>query len=489
VAADAALAQAKQAVIDAKAAEKEPDTAFKAATKVQVDAKRAHTLAADACSKAAAKIAQQTGSLEVLAAAAAEAEKAMKQVDDDFAAADKAECEARQATVDTKQAEKDADAAVKICTKACVDAKTEEKRIADQLKKFQMNVEALQRKVQEFSSSMSPLSISRKKISTLDKNNEEKKARFDKATESLAVETAKMADFQHQVAHCQAEKLRICREARAHEIEEIVQSMQASRDELLRELEDCEAQYAVVAKLRADRIASFGVAEIDRRVNFQSRIIDLKKAEHSRCDQLPRFCNVCSKEAGNVFQCEKHICILAADRAGNIAYVKPTFRCPGANYVSVSAPSLDGRFWGTDWEKKSDAELMNYPFKEDIVTNPYSMFWHGYQGAYYVNGKRVDRKGHEDSGTPSADEAFAKLPAHLKPTPAMTAIAEGFKSIFDDRESDRIQNDANRRQFVRDTLQHGPVSKRGDRFEFMMHHSWYSQYAHTAFCKENGIDP
>ena len=42
---------------------------------------------------------------------------------------------------------------------------------------------------------------------------------------------------------------------------------------------------------------------------------------------------------------------------------------------------------------------------------------------------------------------------------------------------------------IRDTLQHGPVSKRGDRFDFMMNHSWYSQYAHAAFCKENGIVP
>jgi hypothetical protein len=150
---------------------------------------------------------------------------------------------------------------------------------------------------------------------------------------------------------------------------------------------------------------------------------------------------------------------------------------------------LDGRFWGTDWEKKSDAELMNYPFKEDIVTNPYSMFWHGFQGTYYVNGKIVNRRGREDSDTPSADEAFAKLPANLKPTPAITTIAEGFRSIFDDRGSDRMRDDAQRRQFVRDTLQHGPVSKRGDRVDFMMNHSWYSQYARTAFCKENGIDP
>jgi hypothetical protein len=273
-------------------------------------------------------------------------------------------------------------------------------------------------------------------------------------------------------------------------MEEIVQNMKAARDELLRELEDCEAQYAVVAKLRADRIALFGAAEIDRRVKFQSKIIDLKNAEHSRCDQLQRICNVCGKEAGNSFQCEKHICVWAADKAGHIVYVKPTFRCPGANYVSISAPSLDGRFWGTDWEKKSDAELMNYPFKEDIVTNPYSMFWAGFHGAYYVNGQHVNRNAQrEDDDTPTADEAFAKLPEHLKPTPAMTAIAEGFSSIFDDRGAARRWSDAKRRQFVRDTLQHGAVSKRGDRFDFMMNHSWYSEHAVTAFCRENGIDP
>ena len=173
--------------------------------------------------------------------------------------------------------------------------------------------------------------------------------------------------------------------------------------------------------------------------------------------------------------------------------MKISRQVPGANSVCTSVPSLDGHFWGTDWEKKSDAELMNYPFKEDIVTNPYSMFWAGFHGAYYVNGKHVNRNSQrEDDDTPTADQAFAKLPAHLKPTPAMTAIAEGFSSIFDDRKSAGFRtrwSDANRRQFVRDTLQHGAVSKRGDRFDFMMNHSWYSEHAVTAFCRENGIDP
>jgi hypothetical protein len=490
VSADAALAQAKQAVIDAKAADKETDTAFKAATKLQADAKRAHTQAADVSSKAAAKIALQTASLEVLAAAAAEAENAMKQADEDFAAADKADNEARQSSVDAKQAEKDADAAFKNATKASIDAKADERKTADQLKKLQANVESLQRKVQDFSSSMSALTSSRNKIITLDKNNEEKKAKFDKATAALAEATAKLEDMQQQVARCSEEKLRICREAREPEITDIIQSMVATRDQLLSELEDAEAQYAVIAKLRADRIAAFGEAEIARRIKFQNKIYDLKVAENSRSDQLPRTCNVCGNtDCGNVVQCERHICVWSGDKNGNVHYIKPTFRCPGANYVSVSVPSLDGRFWGTDWEKKSDEELMNYPFMADIVTNPYSNWWSGFHGAYYVNGEKVDRKTDRDDGTPTADEAFAKLPANLKPTPAMTPIAEGFKSIFEDREGLNIRDNSTRKMFVREQLQRGPVSEQGDRFDFMRYHKWYSDIALAALCKDCGLHP
>jgi hypothetical protein len=271
---------------------------------------------------------------------------------------------------------------------------------------------------------------------------------------------------------------------------DIVQNMTATRDALLRELEDAEAQYAVVAKLRADRVAAFGEAEIARRIKFQNKIYDLKVAENNRSDQLPRTCNVCGNtDCGNVVQCERHICVWSGDKNGNITYVKPTFRCPGANYVSVSVPYLDGRFWGTDWEKKSDADLMNYPFMADIVTNPYSKWWSGFRGAYYVNGQKVDRNTDRDDGTPTADEAFAKLPAHLKPTPAMTPIAEGFSSIFEDREGPNTRKDPERRMFVRDQLQRGPISEEGDRFHFMQYHSWYTDFARIAFYKECGIHP
>ena len=249
--------------------------------------------------------------------------------------------------------------------------------------------------------------------------------------------------------------------------------MQTTRDVLLHELEDAEAQYAVIARLRADRIAAFGAAEIDRRIKFQNKIFELKVAENNRSDQLPRTCNVCGNDAGNVFQSEKHICVWSGTRDGNIVYVKPTFRVPGANYVCTSVPSLDGRFWGTDLEKKSDAELMNYPFKADLVTNPYSAWWSGFHGAYFVNGAKVDRKTDCDDGTPTADEAFARLPADLKPTPAMTPIAEGFRSIFDDRQGERVSDDRKRREFYREQLQRGPVSQRGDRFEFMRYHMWF----------------
>ena len=163
-----------------------------------------------------------TGPLEVLAAAAAEAEAAMKQADEDFAAADKADNEARHGTLDAKQAEKDTDAAFKSATKAVIDAKADETKIAANLKKLQASVEAVQRKIQDFSSSMSTLSSSRSKVNTLDKNNEEKKARFDKASEGLAREMAKMEEWKQQVEHCKSEKLRICNEARAPEMEEIV---------------------------------------------------------------------------------------------------------------------------------------------------------------------------------------------------------------------------------------------------------------------------
>jgi hypothetical protein len=161
---------------------------------------------------------------------------------------------------------------------------------------------------------------------------------------------------------------------------------------------------------------------------------------------------------------------------------------PGANYVSTSVPSLDGHFWGTDWEKKPDADLMNYPFMADIVTNPYSPWWSGFHGAYFVNGQKVDRNPNREEGIPTADEAFAKLPAHLKPSPAMPPIAEGFASVFEERRGDNTRKDADRRIFIRDQLQRGPVSEEGDRFHFMQYHSWYTDFASAAFYKECGID-
>ena len=71
----------------------------------------------------------------------------------------------------------------------------------------------------------------------------------------------------------------------------------------------------------------------------------------------------------------------------------------------------------------------------------------------------------------------------------MTPIAEGFSSIFEERDGERIDGDRDRRVFIRDRLQHGPISKRGDRFEFMRYHRWYSMTANAAFCKECGLNP
>ncbi len=175
-----------------------------------------------------------------------------------------------------------------------------------------------------------------------------------------------------------------------------------------------------------------------------------------------------------------------------MVYIKPTFRAPGANYVSVCAPSLDGRFWGTEWEKKPDVELMNFPFSEDIVTNPYSGWWAGFLGPYYVNGVKVARAlDHGENGTPTADEAFAKLPANLKPLPAMTPIAKGFSSIFEERRGKRVtlESDKKRKSYFREQLQHGRISECGDRFEFMRYHDWYEKIALNAFCADCGIDP
>jgi hypothetical protein len=107
-----------------------------------------------------------------------------------------------------------------------------------------------------------------------------------------------------------------------------------------------------------------------------------------------------------------------------------------------------------------------------------------------VNGKKVDRNmQREDNDTPTADEAFAKLPTDLKPAPAMTPIAEGFSAVFVDRHGDRVHDDPGRRVFLRELLQQGPVSERGDRFEFMRYHDWYKVIASNAFCKDCGLDP
>jgi hypothetical protein len=43
--------------------------------------------------------------------------------------------------------------------------------------------------------------------------------------------------------------------------------------------------------------------------------------------------------------------------------------------------------------------------------------------------------------------------------------------------------------FLRELLQQGPVSERGDRFEFMRYHDWYKVIASNAFCKDCGLDP
>ena len=133
---------------------------------------------------------------------------------------------------------------------------------------------------------------------------------------------------------------------------------------------------------------------------------------------------------------------------------------------------------------------MNYPFKADIVTNPYSSWWASFLGPYFVNGEKVNRRTDCEDGTPTADEAFAKLPPNLKPLPAMTPIAEGFRPILEERHGERISSkDADRRMFIRDRLQHGPISKRGDRFEFMRYHRWYCDTAIAALCKQCGLNP
>ena len=155
---------------------------------------------------------------------------------------------------------------------------------------------------------------------------------------------------------------------------------------------------------------------------------------------------------------------------------------------------MDGRgFWGTEWEKQSDVELMKYPFLEDITTNPYSGWWATFIGSYRINGKKIDRAmDHGSNGVPKADEAFAQLPSNLKPSPALTPIAAGFNSVFEKRGYAGISSDDEKARltFFRVHLQHGSIPEGGDRFEFLLtYHKWYKDIALKALCKDCGIDP
>ena len=214
---DIELAQIKQALSDAKAADKDTDTEFKNATKIQGDTKRAEAKAADTASKAAAKIAQQTAPLETLSNDFVAMEEQMKKATDDAAAADIADSEAKQALANAKQAEKDADTALKTAIKATVDAKSDDKKHADLIKKLQVNVEQVQVKLKNLSGSMSILTTSVNKLNNLNTRNAERKVKFDKATEELAIEQAKLLEFKQQIEDAKAAKLRFCKEAIVHD--------------------------------------------------------------------------------------------------------------------------------------------------------------------------------------------------------------------------------------------------------------------------------
>lgn len=476
--ADIALAQAKQAVNDTKAADKETDKDFQNVTKLQGDFKRAEAKAADTATKAAAKIAQQTASLETLTSDFAALEEQMKKATDEAAAAELSDNEAKLALANAKQAEKDADNAFKTATKACVDAKSNESKGVDLIKKSQANVDFLQSKLSALSTSMT-LGISTKKINDLDSRNAARKVKFDEASQDLAAAQAKLTDFKLQIENSKADKLRVCKEARDPETQEIIQNLCKARDQLLFELNDAEAQYAVIAKLRNDRVTLFGQAEIDRRIAVQTRIMTLKSNENDRSNSLPRICNVCNTNVGNVHQKIHHRCI----SSNGALVLNPTFTCTGTNYNEVTAPHLDGRgFWGTEWETKPDTELIKYPFQEDIAMCPYSSWWHDYIGGYRVAGTCVPRAmDHGENGTPTADAAYAALPENLKPLPPLVPIASSYKNIFEDRDL---------KMFLRYKLQVGAISERGDRFEFLSNfHSWYRDVARNALCKDCGLDP
>ncbi len=493
--ADAALTKAKQDVTDAKAAEKDADTAFKAATKVQTDAKNAKTKCVDTVTKADAKIAQQGGTLDALTAAAAEAESTMKRTDDEYAAADKADNDAKQAVADAKQAEQVADAALKAATKASVDAKAEVLKRADTLKKLQASVDLIQSKLKTLTGSMA-LSRAIRKIELLDARNAEKKVKCAEATEKLALLNAKKAELEQQIAASKEEISRLCREARVSEVEKIVNNLKSVRDKLVYELNDAEAQYAIIAKLRKDRISVLGQAEIDRRISIQNKIHSLKIKEKERLDLLPRTCNNCKAVVGDAHATHAHECVQAMkDNTGKIYYVtaSKSFKYDGPEYPSICYPSMDGRgFWGTAWEKKSDVEIMKYPFSQDITTNPYSRWWSGFHGSYFVNGKLIERSVNQKTDVPTADAAFAALPNDLKPSPGLAPIASGFQPVFEERNFEGISRDGNRAResYFRDLLQDGGIPQRGDRFKFLMtYHEWYRTIAKKALCKDCGIDP
>jgi hypothetical protein len=231
---------------------------------------------------------------------------------------------------------------------------------------------------------------------------------------------------------------------RVRQINEIVTSFSKGKVNIIQEINTAWMKWKSIEAHRKARVEAFGEKEINRRIDEQKRIMNLKDRENSRRNGLPRVCDNCKKNCTNKYDFESHV---EAGFSGSTVSNFQAIECsalrdwhiacrngesrskPNASYyakdpkeqlanLALSAPMLDSAVWGTV-EKKPDNELMLYSFETDIVTNPYDGWWHKFTGEYRKNFETQSPK----NGAAQADDAFANLPDNLRPKPPLPDIS------------------------------------------------------------------
>ena len=281
--------QSKSEELKAVQAEHKEATQAKAAVQKQtmLPAKKAKTKA-DQAAKMAAR--NKADDADALATAAAEAADVFAAAEAELAAALAGELAAKALVVPVQTEAKALDLAAKEAKKVFMAAKKEAASNATVHKQSDAKLKQAHSKV----------TAAEGAVARAEKALEKPRATLERSAEKVAEKTAALgaveahkAANEKAIADAIARIAAICSEGRPAEIAKIVAQHQASLDQLIADLEPLLANVAAIEKLRADRVAAHGQAEVDRRSGLQHKIHCLKKAENDRRDAVDRTCVLC----------------------------------------------------------------------------------------------------------------------------------------------------------------------------------------------------